>query len=341
MDTFDMLKTLCDARGVSGSETAVRSAAASLLAPLGPVEVTPLGSLLCHVVPAADNGPRVLLDAHLDEVGFVVTAIDDAGFVKVAPVGGIDKRLLPASQVVISGSQPVFGVIGCLPPHLSGMKGYEEIPDIDKLYIDTGYDREALQELVSLGDRASYRTELQQLLGSRVSGKSLDDRAGCVVQLLAAAQIKAATPAGVGVDLLLSSLEETGEQGAKTGAFGADYTHAVAVDVSFGMSPGCDADKCGELGKGPMIGYSPILDRDMYCTFCALAQKQGIPYQPEIMGGLTASNADAIAVSRAGVRTLLVSVPQRYMHTPVEVVDLQDIEHTAALIAAYVSQLAQ
>ena len=336
MDTFALLQALCGANGPAGAEEPAAAWAARWLGEYGEVERTPLGSVVCTLVPPQEGQPHLLLDAHLDEVGFIVTRIDGDGLVKVAPVGGIDPRLLLSARLTICGKKEVPAVVSCLAPHLSSLEGFQKAPPVDKLFLDTGYTEEELANWVAPGDRVCYQAPLRRLLGSRVTGKALDDRAGCAAVCLAARAIRESGFAGAGVSVLLSTREEVGGQGAATAAFAAAPTHCVAVDVSFALSPGCDPADCGELGKGPMIGYAPTLDRGMYRALCRAAAEADIPWQREIMAGRTGTNADGVAVAGRGVRCLTLSIPQRYMHTPVEVCDLRDIEATAALLAAYV-----
>ena len=137
----------------------------------------------------------------------------------------------------------------------------------------------------------------------------------------------------------MSSREETGEQGAETAAYSCDPTEAIVVDVSFAVQPGVPESKSGKLAGGPMLGMAPSLSREMGNVLEALAKENGIPFQYEVMGGEAGTNADAIGVSRAGVRCAMLSIPQRNMHTPAEIVDLQDLEHTAQMIAAYVRRM--
>ena len=199
MDTFELLKALCDADGPAGDEVRAADWAANWLADCcGPVERSPLGSVCCTVVPPQEGRPHLLLDAHLDEVGFIVTHIDEDGFVKIAPVGGIDHRLLLSARLSILGREEVPAVVSCLAPHLSAMEGFKKTPPVDKLYLDTGFGKEELERLVAPGDRVCYRAPLRRLLGGRVTGKALDDRAGCAAVCLAAKAIKEAGFAGCG-----------------------------------------------------------------------------------------------------------------------------------------------
>lgn len=274
----------------------------------------------------------ILLDAHIDEVGFIVTNISDDGFLTVSKCGGIDLRHLPAKPVTIHGKEKICGVFVSTPPHLE--KGDSVAEDITKIKIDTGIGEKA-KEIISVGDFVTYRQEAAVLNDSLVCGKSLDNRAGVVALLLLAERIyKKRLP--ITVKLLFSDAEELGLRGAKTAAFGFEADEAVVVDVSFGDGPDIPTTKCGILGAGGMIGVSPILNRNITDSLVVLADDNKIPYQSEVMGGKTSTNADIISISKSGVPTGLISIPLRNMHTDIEVVKLQDIEATAELLEKYV-----
>jgi endoglucanase len=271
----------------------------------------------------------------MDEVGLIVTSIEGKGFLRVAPCGNIDRRVLMASPVrVHTASGPLNGVVCSVPPHLSAGETLKN-PKTDELFIDVGLTREEVEAKILPGDRITLISEGRTLQNNTVSGKALDDRAGCAVHLKAL-ELLAGEELNCGLTVLFSSLEESGGMGAKTAAYEADPTHAIVVDVSFALTPDSDREKCGILGGGPMIGFAPILSSGMSREFTELAKANAIPFQREIMSGRTGTNADAIATSRNGVICGLLSIPQRYMHTPVEVVSAEDIENTAKLVAAYV-----
>lgn len=334
MKLEETLRQLCAAPGVSGAEGGAAQVAARLLEPLGPVHRTPLGSVVCQVLPPAPGQPHLLLDAHLDQIGMIVTRIDDEGFLRVGNCGGLDRRTLAAARVTVHGARPLPGVVCSTPPHLSE-PGDRKVAKVDELVVDIGYSGEAARRLVSLGDRITLEGPCRSLLGGRLAGAALDDRAGCGVVIEAARQLAGSQP-GCGVSVALTTMEEIGGQGAQTAAWELAPTHAIVVDVSFAYTPDAPKEKCGELGRGPMIGIAPLLCRPMWEGLMRTAQAEGIPYQTEVMGGRTGTNADSIVPLRGGVRAGLLSIPQRYMHTPVELVELADLEHTARLIAAYV-----
>ena len=277
-----------------------------------------------------ESDEAVLLEAHIDEIGMLVTDIKD-GFLSVAAAGGIDSRMLSGMRVKIHGKELLNGVFCSVPPHLR--KGEAQVPSFDNLYIDTGL-KEKAAELISVGDRVTFSTSFVQLQNTLVTSKALDNRAG-VASLIRCAQILSTKKINKKVVLLFSDLEETGGSGAATAAYKIDAKTAVAVDVSFGNQPGV-SDKTGELGNGAMIGVSPILSQEVMNSLKAVAQKNGIKYQMEIMGGKTSTDADHIALTREGVKTGLLSVPLRNMHTPVEVVDIEDIESVADILAGFV-----
>ena len=250
-----------------------------------------------------------------------------------AKCGGIDPRILPGARVVVHGKRDLPGVISTLPPHLQKGEDGKKAAPIDELSIDLGLNAQAAKNLVAAGDCVTFAKHFTPLDGTRVSANCLDDRSGVAAVLLAAEQLK---DAPCRVTLLFTAQEEVGTRGAKTALFDLGVDASVSVDVSFAYTPGCKARDCGVMGKGPMIGISPILDRQFSKELLDLAKENQIPYQTEVMAGRTGTNADAISICGGGIRCALVSIPEKYMHTPAEVVDTADVEQTAALLAAFV-----
>lgn len=294
------------------------------------------GNVIANFGNRQEDRPHILLDAHLDQIGMIITYISEDGFIKVSNVGGLDRRLLPAQEVTIHGKKDILGVISTLPPHLKSNS--EEVPTIDDLCIDTGYSREQLESIVSLGDYVSFRKEFINLIGDRVSSPSLDDRCG-VVALLKVAEALQGVDLDCSYTIMFSNQEEVGERGALIGVYDINPDYAMEVDVSFGLTNSEKPHKCGELGKGSMIGFAPVLDREMSKQLVQIAKDCNIPYQVEIMSGETGTNADRFSVNRGGVKTVTVSIPLKYMHTPVEVIDINDVQYTANLIVEYLKRL--
>ena len=333
MDTLKLLEKLTAPCGVGGDEKDIVSVLKEVLEPYGEVKSDSMHNVYCTF----GEGYHILLDAHLDEIGFIVKAVSDDGFIKVSNVGGVDRRMLPASEVVVHGKKALFGVISTLPPHLQ-KDGEKKAIEIDDVSIDIGMTKDEALKLVSPGDRVTFKRNFHKLLGNQVTSSVLDDRSGVAAIILALEELKGVP---VKVTAMFSSQEEAGLRGAKTGAFGKDTDEAIAVDVSFGYTPFCKKSDCGEVGKGPMVGFSPILDCNMSNKLCSVAESNNIPFQKEVMGGgSTGTNADVISINESGVKTALVSIPEKYMHSPIEIVDINDVENTAKLLAAYVRERA-
>ena len=296
-----------------------------------------LGSIIAPVRTPKQGEPHVLLEAHMDEIGFVVTVIDEDGFLRVGKVGGPDLRILLGHEVTVYGKTPIFGVFCCRPPHLSSREDYKNAPKLDELAIDIGFDHDSACLRVSPGDYITLRKTPVSLLNGMVTGKAFDNRAG-VAAVLRCLEL-CAEKARCGLTAAFTLGEELGCRGATTAAFAVAPTHAISVDVSFGVTPDAPREKCGEMGKGPMIGVSPVLSREITAMLFSLAKEQNIPYQTEVMGGTTGTNADVISISREGVATGLVSIPLRYMHTAAETIVIDDVESTARLMAAAVERI--
>ena len=330
MNTQQLLETLCAADGVSGAEKNAADVAAELLSQYASVRRDALGNVIGTI---EGTGTHVLLDAHIDQIGLIVTDIDSSGFLRFDRCGGVDVRTLCGQDVVVWGKAPVKGTICSTPPHLLKDGSEKKAADFKDLGIDIGMTAQEAEKFVKRGDRVTFDVRPIKLLGERISAPALDDRAGVAAILLALEQSRGQLKNPVTV--VFAVQEEVGTRGAATGAYASGADEAIAIDVSFALSPGCPERKCGKLGGGAMIGVAPTLSASMSDTFIRIAEENHIPHTLEVMGGETGTDADVIDVTRSGIRMGLISIPQRYMHTPVEVVDLRDIESTAAVIANY------
>ncbi|MCM1579230.1 MAG: M42 family peptidase [Ruminococcus sp.] len=327
----ELIIKLADIKGISGDEKKAAEECAKELEKYTENVKIKGGNVFAEFGKREEGKPHLLIDAHIDRVGLVVTS-SEKGFAKAGCVGGLDRRLLPAQRVTVHSEKgDIPGVICTLPPHLAKDT---EVMKKDSIYIDL------LGGEAQPGDCVSFDTKCERLLNGRICGGGLDDRCGAAAVIGAAALVKErrvdmnSLPCSFTV--LLSEQEEVGERGAQVGGFEIDPDIAIAVDVSFGMSNGENADKCGELGKGCMIGISPCLDRELSKRFIRIAEEKNMPYQREIMSGLTGTDADRLSVSRGGARAVTLSIPLRYMHTPAEVIDVSDCLNTAELIAEYI-----
>lgn len=276
----------------------------------------------------------LMLAAHIDEVSFTVTDIDDRGFITVSACGGIDLRHLPSRRVIIHAKEKVRAVFCSVPPHLK--KNDAAFEDIKNFKIDSLLGEKA-KDIISLGDIVTFDETPKELLGDYVTGKALDNRAGVVCLLKTARRLKEREKElPFKVAFCFTDAEELGLRGAKTAAFGISPDEALAVDVTFGDAPDVDANECKKLGSGAAIGISPGLSREISEKLIKSAKEKNILYSTEIMGARTGTDGDVIAVSGSGVKTCTVSVPLRNMHTPAETVKLSDLSAVSELLCAYI-----
>ena len=338
MQLHSVLGKLCRVDAPSGVEEPVVRAAAELLAPLvDEVHLTRSGSLLGVRRCGKSGAKKLLLDAHLDEIGLMVTGIEN-GFLRFCSIGGVDPRMLPDREVTILTTPPIPGVVACLPPHVqkSG-EGSKSIP-MDEMMIDVGLSQARAQALIPLGTPIVFRGGCFPLGERRLCGKAMDDRA-CFAALLRAAQLLKDIPLDVDVYLLGSTQEEVTGVGAKTAAFELAPDFCVAVDVTHGDSPDASKDKTFALGGGAVIGVGPNMTRWMTRRMMDKAREKQIPYQLEVMAGHSGTNGWYFQIAREGIATAVLSLPLRYMHSPIEVLDRADVEHVAALLAAFAVDL--
>lgn len=320
---IDLKQLLLDLakRDCIGCVTSAADYAAEVLSPF--CEIKRLSGNSFYALLKGNGEKTVLFDAHIDQIGFIVTEVCD-GFLRVDKVGNPDVRVLPSTPVNIhtkDGIKP--GVFCNTPPHLKKEEG--KAPDISEIFIDTLGDNSA-----SAGDFVTFYDTPVSLLGNRVASRSLDNRAGVAALIFAAFMLKEKNLKN-DIVFLFSDGEELGLRGAKTAAFGIDAACAVVTDVSFGDSPSSPKHKTSPLGSGAMIGISPVLSYEKSMALCKLAERENIPFTKEVVGGTTSTNADVISITNAGIPTALISIPLRNMHTASEVVDIADIEAVAKL----------
>lgn len=336
VQTYDLIALLSDMRGGSGREANVGKKAAELLRPYAEDALYRDGSVTGHIGKNPEK-PTLLLCAHLDQVSFQVTDITDEGFLRIGCVGGIDRRLLLGQAVTVCGAEMLPGVISILPPHL--LKGEQAVPEDSMLCVDLGFSSaEQLHGKVSRGDAVYYETTCKKLQNDAMTGSALDDRCGAAAVLLAAEQLAKEPELPCNVTVYFSGQEERSGRGAKLAALNEKPDYAIAVDVTFGMAHGESPSECMTPGKGPAIGISPVLSREMSDRLIETAKRADIPYQIEVMNGKTGTDADSLALAPGGCEAATVSVPLRYMHTPVEVIAVSDIEKTAHLLIEYAKE---
>ncbi len=336
-EIIQMTKLLCEAPGTSGREDGAAAAAETLLAPLGPVTRTPLGSVLCEVSKGEPGAPHLMLEAHLDQIGMVVTRLEKGGFLRVANVGGLDCRLLPASPVTVHAKDGRYpAVISSTPPHLSD--GKEKPLKMEEILVDTGLTQEEAEAAFAPGDPITLDGAFTMLANNLMLSPAQDDRVGCVAVIAAAKMLRENAPR-CKVTVCLSSQEETSGYGAGTAAFALAPDMALLVDVSFGDGFGVKDHECGRMNGGVEIDLAPAVNRAIFDRLREIAREKEIPWQTHIMGGRTGTDTDIVASSGRGVRCGLLSIPLRSMHTAVETVSADDVLSTARLMAEFAREV--
>ena len=338
MDHQEVLGRLCALAGPSGFEGAVAREAARLLEPLvDRVRVDRMGSVVGLRSCGKESAPKLLLDAHLDEIGFLVTGHEE-GFLRIAPLGGVDPRMLPDRELTILTQPPMLGVVACLPPHIQTREDMDKSQPMKEMVVDVGLTQEEAQRLIPIGTPAVYRTGCAPLGEELLCGKALDDRA-CFAILLDTLERLAGEELDVDLYVLGSTQEETHSTGAITAAFGVVPDLCVAVDVTHGDSPDAPKDKTFKLGGGPVIGVGPNCTRWMSKRLERKAKELDMDCQIEVMAGHSGTNGWDLQISREGVATAVLSLPLRYMHTPVETASRADMTDCARLLAQFIRDI--
>jgi len=333
VDTEQKLERLCAIGAPSGFEHPAVLSAKEMLEPMmDEAWIDRLGSLVGVRRCGKPGAKKLLLDAHLDEVGLTVIGIEN-GFLRFHGIG-LDARMLPDREVAVLTEPPMLGVVACLPPHVLSAEDREKAPKMEELFIDVGLCQEEAERLVPLGTPVVYKTNFLRLGERQLCGKAMDDRA-CFVSLLRTAELLKDQELNVDLYILGSVCEESSGAGASvvTQALSPDY--CVAVDVTHGRTPDGPKEETFVLGGGPAVGIGPNATRWMVKKMLDAAQKEGIAVQKEIMEGSSGTNGWGMQVCNEGVATAVLSIPLKYMHTPVEALDWNDIADTARLLAAF------
>ncbi len=334
MEILKILNILCAQKAVSGCEKNLLSTITKILPSTLSANADNIGNI--HIK-GGEGKNKILLDAHCDQIGFIVTGFCDNGFLKVSAIGGIDVRTLLGAQVEVFGKEKLIGVFSSVPPHLQKDGDSKKFPALEELAVDIGYSLDKAKELVSLGDIAIVENDAFMLSENKFCASALDNKAGCAVMLSVMDRLfREDTLKNTCVELVLTSQEEVGLRGAKAVDI-KGFDEAISIDVSFGAYPGASEENTGVLGKGPMLGHSPFLSKRITKDLENLAENLNIPLQHEIMGEGTGTNADALSLS-SDIEAALISIPLRNMHSQVEIADIRDLEACATLIENYIRE---
>ena len=336
--------------GVSRYESKVADKAAALLKEYCErVEILPLYSVVGLRRGKGENLPRVLLDAHIDQIGFVVSdyaaaAGDDdpekdasAGYLRLTTSGGFDPRVLPAKEVLVHAPEGVLhGIVGCLPPHLKDAdRPADAAPAIGDLVVDMGMGFAEMRRRIPIGTPVTVSAPPFALANDFIGAAACDDRA-CFTAILYALELLKDEDLPVDLYAVGSTREEVDGMGAVTAAFYARPDYAVAVDVTHAWTPDAEKERTVPAGSGAAIGVGPHLTRKVSSTLLRIAEEKGISHTVEVLPSNTGTNASGIQLVRNGVATGLVSLPLRYMHTACEVIRESDARACGELLAEFI-----
>ncbi len=343
MNTFKLLRNLVETPGPSGYENEIAAVIQEMWRPyVDDLTVDRVGSLIAvKRGQGAEPRRRLLLAAHMDEIGLMVTRVlahDGYGFLRVTSVGGVDIRHLYGQLVAVHGRRDLKGVIGSLPGSMLPPERKDKPFTYEDLAVDVGLPADKVQELVSIGDFVTFRQPLRKLQGKRVAGKSLDNRASVAAVTVCLEHLQKRTHEW-DVVAIATSQEETRLLGAITSAFTQRPDAAVAIDVTFGKGPGANDENSFELGGGPVLDLGPNVHPGMLKGLRDAAQAIELKTSVATHAMYSGTDAYGLQIARDGIPTGLVGIPLRYMHTMVESVDTKDVERVGRLLAEFIVRL--
>jgi len=334
LDIAGVLIGLCAVPGPSGFEAPVALRVKALLEPyMDEVRVDVMGNVIGVRRCGKDGAGKLLIDAHIDETGLIITGVEE-GFLRFAALGGLDARMLPASGVEVLSDPPLYGVICVMPPHVLKKEDTEKVIKIEDLYIDIGMSQEEAEAAVQLGTPAVFAHGARRFGENLLCGKALDDRAGFVA-ILRALELLEGAELDADLYVMASVQEEVGVRGATPGAYAVEPDWCLVVDVGHAKTPDTKPTETREvLGDGVVVSRGPNMNAVLTERTISLALEKDIKHQVNVEpGGNSGTNARAIQISRGGVATALFSIPMRYMHGMYEVVSMEDIESVARLLS--------
>ena len=339
MSVKAFLQQLSEASGVSGYEHNVRDIVLEAFRPYADeISVTAMGSIIAHQRGTHNPkdqtpAPKVLIEGHMDEIGLIVTEIEQ-GFIRFTQVGGFDVRVLPSQEVVVHAKRDLAGIIGSRPPHVLSPEERDKVIPMSDLFIDVGLPEAIVCDLVQTGDLITIARRMQSLKNNLVAGKAFDDRSA-VVCVAEALRLLSTMKHSWDVYAVANVQEEVGLRGAMTSTYHVNPDVAIAIDVSHADQPNTTEVNAVPLNEGMGIATGPNVHPLIHAKLVAEAQAHEIPYRVTAYAGATGTNAWAMQVVREGIPTGLIDLPLRYMHTSVETLSLSDLERIGRLLADF------
>jgi putative aminopeptidase FrvX len=294
------------------------------------------GSISAHLKGSGKGA--VMLACHMDEIGYMVSRIDEAGRIFLSEIGGADMRILPGQEVVVSSRRRLRGYIAAKPPHLVGKEEREQAPRLEDLFVDVGMVPSRVKKEVQIGDYVAFAGVYGKLNEHLRTVKALDNRASVACGIMVLNEL-AKTEHDLDVYFIATSQEEYSGLGAKIHAYRLPVDYAVVVDVTHAEHPDLKEYETFLLDKGPTIVRGATVPAKLFDRLVRTAKDLDIPYQVEAVPGTTGTDADDIAFNREGIPTCVLNIPLRYMHTPIEVVSLKDVERAANLVTGFIRSL--
>ena len=336
MTLADKIKKLTNAYGVSGDEFRISKIAAEMMAPYcDRVEIDDFGNVLGYRDCGIPGAKTVMLDAHIDQIGFLITEVTDEGFLRFTTVGGVDQRMLLGSELtVLTKKGPILGIVAAIPPHLQKAGDNKKSVPIPEMVVDIGMTGEQAKKVVRVGDYMAFANDAMELQGDALCGKAFDDRA-CLVCLLHAMDLLQGKPLAVNVVVSASTKEETGFQGGISAGFKVQPDYAIAVDVTHART-GDAPQVIVKLGDGPNVDMGSNSNPKFAKRVIEVARAKQIPHIVTSCPAGSGTNAWPIQMQGQGVTTLVVSLPLKYMHSPVEMLRMNDVKNVGKLLAAFI-----
>jgi putative aminopeptidase FrvX len=339
VDIVPLLRRLSEASGVSGYEHEVRDIVQEVFGQhADQVRTDALGNVIAlKRGTSPEPRPAIMLATHMDEIGLIVSELEE-GFIHFQQVGGYDDRVLLGQEVIVHGRRDLAGIIGARPPHVLPIDERGKPIPYDKLRLDVGLTPEELPRVVQVGDLITMNRKLVELKGSRVSGKALDNRVSVVAAAVCLEELSRVQHPW-DVYAVATVQEEVGLKGAITSTYGLEPDLGIAIDVTWAQQPGAPDEYTFELGKGPTISCGPNFHPKLQEALVEAAEALEMSYHLEPAARPPGTDAAAMQVTREGIPVALISIPERNMHTPVETVAVKDVERAGRLLAAFIARL--
>ena len=336
MTLADKIKKLTNAYGVSGDEFRISKIAAEMMAPYcDRVEIDDFGNVLGYRDCGIPGAKTVMLDAHIDQIGFLITEVTEEGFLRFTTVGGVDQRMLLGSELtILTKKGPILGIVAAIPPHLQKDGDDKKSVPIPEMVVDIGMTGEQAKKVVRVGDYMAFANDAMELQGDALCGKAFDDRA-CLVCLLHTMDLLQGKPLAVNVVVSASTKEETGFQGGISAGFKVQPDYAIAVDVTHART-GDAPQVIVKLGDGPNVDMGSNSNPKFAKRVIEVARAKQIPHIVTSCPAGSGTNAWPIQMQGQGVTTLVVSLPLKYMHSPVEMLRMSDVKNVGKLLAAFI-----